>query len=76
MNKIYEDFFQLLKSSLQNKKLQIQLSPNYEEILKLASIHKVVPLIYESAYKIESFKQQDTNISKYFKTVSMKIVYS
>ena len=76
MNKTYEDFLQLLKSSLQNQKLQIQLSPNYEEILKLASIHKVVPLIYESAYKTESFKQQDTNLSQYFKTASMQIVYS
>lgn len=76
MNKTYEDFLQLLKSSLQNQKLQIQLSPNYEEILKLASIHKVVPLIYESAYKTESFKQQDANFSRYFKTTSMQIVYS
>ena len=76
MNKTYEYFLQLLKSSLQNQKLQIQLSPKYEEILKLASIHKVVPLIYESAYKTESFKQQDTNLSQYFKTASMQIVYS
>mgnify|MGYP000271275518 CR=1 FL=1 len=76
MNKTYEDFFQLLKSSLQHEKLQIQISPNYEEILKLASIHKVVPLIYESAYKTESFNKQDQNFMKHFKTTSMQIVYS
>lgn len=76
MNKTYEYFLQLLKSSLQNQKLQIELSADYEEILKLASIHKVVPLIYESAYKTESFKRQDVNFSRYFKTTSMQIVYS
>lgn len=74
MNKIYEDFFKLLKSSL--LKEIIELSPNYEEIFKLASIHKVVPLIYESAYKTESFKEVDPNFSNYFKTSSMQIIYS
>lgn len=76
MNQIYQDFFQLLKSSLQNTKTQIQLSPNYEEILKLASMHKVIPLIYEASYKTESFKQIDQNFCKYFKTTSMQIIYS
>ncbi|WP_343338787.1 hypothetical protein TPELB_09890 [Terrisporobacter petrolearius] len=76
MNQIYEDFFQLLKSSLENKKAPPQLSPNYEEILKLASMHKVIPLIYESAYKTESFKQVDKNLIKHFKTTSMQIIYS
>ena len=74
MNKIYEDFFKLLKSSL--LKETTELSPNYEEIFKLASIHKVVPLIYESAYKTESFKEVDPNFSNYFKTSSMQIIYS
>ena len=76
MNQIYEDFFQLLKSSLENKKAPPQLSPNYEEILKLASMHKVIPLIYESAYKTESFKQVDKNLINHFKTTSMQIIYS
>lgn len=74
MTKIYEDFLKLLKSSL--LKELTQLSPNYEEIYKLASIHKVVPLIYESAYKTESFKEVDANFAKYFKTSSMQILYS
>lgn len=76
MNPIYQDFFQLLKSSLQNTKPQTQLSPNYEEILKLASMHKAIPLIYEASYKTESFKQIDQNLIKYFKTTSMQIIYS
>ena len=76
MNKIYEDFFQLLKSATQNTKPPTQISPNYEEILKLASIHKVIPLIYEASYKTKSFKQIDQNLSKYFKTTSIQIIYS
>lgn len=74
MNKIYEDFLKLLKSSL--LKETTELSANYEEIFKLASIHKVVPLIYESACKTESFKEVDRNLSNYFKTSSIQIIYS
>ena len=54
----------------------IRLYASYEEIFKLDSIHKVVPLIYESAYKTESFKEVDPNFSNYFKTSSMQIIYS
>ena len=36
----------------------------------------MVPLIYESAYKTESFKEVDPNFSNYFKTSSMQIIYS
>lgn len=74
MNKIYEDFLKLLKSSL--LKETTELSANYEEIFKLASIHKVVQLIYESACKTESFKEVDRNLSNYFKTSSIQIIYS
>lgn len=76
MNKIYEDFLQLLKSSIQNQKSPTEVSQNWQEILKLASIHKVVPLIYESSYKTESFKNTEQNLQKHFKTTSMKIIYS
>ena len=76
MRKIYEDFLQLLKSSLHNQNITMLSSPDWEEIFKLASIHKVEPLIYESAYKTESFKEQDQNFMKHFKTISMHIVYS
>lgn len=76
MNKIHKDFLQLLKSSIQNQKLPTQISPNWQETLKLASIHKVIPLIYESSYKTESFKKTEQNFQKYFKTTSMQIIYS
>ncbi|MCC3869641.1 nucleotidyltransferase family protein [Terrisporobacter mayombei] len=76
MRKIYEDFLQLLKSSLQSQNTTALSSPNWIEIFRLASIHKVEPLIYESAYKTESFKEQDQNLIKHSKTTSMQIVYS
>lgn len=76
MRKIYEDFLQLLRSSLYNQNTTVLSSPDWEEIFKLASIHKVEPLIYESAYKTESFKEQDQNFIKHFKTTSMQIIYS
>ena len=76
MRKIYEDFLQLLRSSLYNENTTVLSSPDWEEIFKLASIHKVEPLIYESAYKTESFKEQDQNFIKHFKTTSMQIIYS
>ncbi len=76
MRKIYEDFLQLLRSSLYNQNTTVLSSPDWEEIFKLASMHKVEPLIYESAYKTESFKEQDQNFIKHFKTTSMQIIYS
>lgn len=76
MKKIYEDFLQLLKSSLENQKSSKEIISSYDEILNLASIHKVVPLIYEAAYKTESFKKIDINFQKLFKTTSMQNIYS
>ncbi len=76
MNKIHKDFLQLLKSTIQNQKTPIQISPNWHETLKLASIHKVMPLIYESSYKTESFKKTEQDFQKHFKTTSMQIIYS
>lgn len=76
MKKIHKDFLQLLKSSIENQTSSKEITSSYDEILKLASIHKVVPLIYEAAYKTESFKKIDINFQKLFKTTSMQIVYS
>lgn len=76
MKKIYEDFLQLLKLSLENQKSFKEIISSYDEILNLASIHKVVPLIYEAAYKTESFKKIDINFQKLFKTTSMQNIYS
>lgn len=76
MNKIYEDFFQLIKSSLRNETPLIEDNIDWVEVLRLSSVHEVVPLIYKSAYKIPSFQLADLNFTQYFKKVSMQIVYS
>lgn len=76
MNKIYKDFFQLLRSSLKNETPFIEDNIDWVEMLRLSSIHEVVPLIYKSAYKIQFFQQTDLNFTKYFKKTSMQIVYS
>lgn len=76
MNKIYKDFFQLLKSSLQKETAVIEENIDWSEILRLSSIHKIIPLIYESAYKTQSFQNENIQFVKYFKTASMEIIYS
>lgn len=81
MQKIYENFLRLIKQSIGGKTLwseaeTTQLLLDYPEIWKLASIHKVVPLIYEASYKMEVFKDTDEDFQKHFKSTSMHIIYS
>lgn len=76
MKKIYKDFFKLLKSSLEKETVVIEEDIDWSEILRLSSIHKIIPLIYESAYKTQSFQNENIQFMQYFKTKSMEIIYS
>jgi len=76
MKKIYEDFFKLLRSSLEKDTVVIEEDIDWLEILRLSSIHKIIPLIYESACKTQSFQDENIQFVKYFKAESMEIIYS
>lgn len=76
MKGIYKVFFQLIKSSLQNKTAVVDETIDWQEILRLSSMHKIIPLIYESAYKTQSFQKEDIQFKKHFKMTSIQIVYS
>ena len=76
MKKIYEDFLKLLRSSLEKETVVIEEDIDWLEILRLSSIHKIIPLIYESAYKTQSFQNENIQFVKYFKAESMEIIYS
>lgn len=76
MKKIYEDFLKLLRSSLEKETAVIEEDIDWLEILKLSSIHKITPLIYESACKTQSFQNENIQFVKYFKAESMEIIYS
>lgn len=76
MKKIYKDFFKLLRSSLEKETVVIEEDIDWLEILRLSSIHKIIPLIYESACKTQSFQNENIQFVKYFKAESMEIIYS
>ncbi|MCC3862701.1 nucleotidyltransferase family protein [Terrisporobacter petrolearius] len=76
MKKIYKDFFKLLRSSLEKETVVIEEDIDWLEILRLSSIHKIIPLTYESACKTQSFQNENIQFVKYFKAESMEIIYS
>ena len=49
MKKTYEDFLQLLKASINKSEVKIN-NYNWQSILQLSNIHKVLPLVYEALY--------------------------
>ncbi len=57
MKETYEDFLQLLKASINKSEVKIN-NVNWQSILQLSNIHKVLPLVYEALYKSEEFKIQ------------------
>ena len=75
MKETYEDFLQLLKASINKSEVKIN-NVNWQSILQLSNIHKVLPLVYEALYKSEEFKNTDKDFQKYFKTTSMQIIYN
>ena len=75
MKETYEDFLQLLKASINKSKVKIN-NVNWQSILQLSNIHKVLPLVYEALYKSEEFKNTDKDFQKYLKTTSMQIIYN
>ena len=52
MKETYEDFLQLLKASINKSEVKIN-NVNWQSILQLSNIHKVLPLVYEALYKSE-----------------------
>lgn len=75
MKKTYEDFLQLLKASINKSEVKIN-NYNWQSILQLSNIHKVLPLVYEALYKSEEFKNTDKDFQKYLKNTSMQIIYN
>ena len=75
MKETYEDFLQLLKASINKSEVKIN-NVNWQSILQLSNIHKVLPLVYEALYKSEEFKKTDEDFQKYLKTTSMQIIYN
>lgn len=78
----YNLFLQALKASLENKKVdwtqEITLE-QWETIFKLADLHNVLPMIYESVYSCESAKTIPVQMSsviagKAMRSVSMQAV--
>ena len=57
MKKTYEDFLQLLKASINKSEVKIN-NVNWQSILQLSNIHKVLPLVYEALYKSEEFNKK------------------
>ena len=58
MKETYEDFLQLLKASINKSEVKIN-NVNWQSILQLSNIHKVLPLVYEALYNSEEFKNTD-----------------
>ena len=75
MKETYEDFLQLLKASINKSKVKIN-NVNWQSILQLSNIHKVLPLVYEALYNSEEFKNTDKDFQKYLKSTSMQIIYN
>ena len=75
MKETYEDFLQLLKASINKSEVKIN-NVNWQSILQLSNIHKVLPLVYEALYNSEEFKNTDKDFQKYLKNTSMQIIYN
>lgn len=92
MDKTSLQLLQIISSSLHNKKVNFEninsesinfvndkyenQDVNWDEILYLSEIHKILPLVYESCFDSKLFKMSDENIQKKFKLSSKSIVFN
>lgn len=78
MEKTNFEFLSLLKSSLKNEKYDGE-KIDFEDLVyiyKMSEIHHVVPMIYNTAYNEDFFKECDANFQAMFKSSAFRYIFS
>lgn len=78
MEKTNLEFLSLLKSSLKNEKYDGE-KIDFEDLVyiyKMSEIHHVVPMIYNTAYNEDFFKECDANFQAMFKSSAFRYIFS
>lgn len=77
MKKVYTLFLQAVAAAMKNEKVdwQEELSQQeWEELLKLAEAHRVLPMVYQTVYDCPAAKTADPQVMAYFRTCSVQMV--
>ena len=78
MKKTNLEFLSLLKSSLKNEKYDGE-KIDFEDLVyiyKMSEIHHVVPMIYNTVYNEDFFKECDANFQAMFKSSAFRYIFS
>ena len=77
MKNTYIDLFKMIKGSLKNEKANLSEGDiDWDEILKLSSEHKIVPMVYEAVNKTENFQSLNPEMKNIWKSYAMQNIFS
>ena len=78
MKNTYIQLLKMIKGSLKSEVADLLEDENidWNEILKLSSEHKIVPMVYESVNKTEKFQSLEPEMKNIWKSYAMQNIYS
>ena len=77
MKNTYIDLFKMIKGSLKIEKDNLSEGDiDWDEILKLSSEHKIVPMVYEAVNKTENFQSLNPEMKNIWKSYAMQNIFS
>ena len=78
MKNTYIQLLKMIKGSLKSEVADLLEDENidWNEILKLSSEHKIVPMVYESVNKTEKFQSLESEMKNIWKSYAMQNIFS
>ena len=78
MKDTYIQLLKMIKGSLKSEVADLLEDENidWNEILKLSSEHKIVPMVYESVNKTEKFQSLEPEMKNVWKSYAVQNIYS